>query len=273
MGTRPEPQSGYVLAGNMTELERVRLQSRVWEPAAERLLDAIGVQSGWHCADLGCGPMGIVGPLSRRVRANGSVTATDIDKNSLEALSGYVGSESLSNVQVLQDDAYASQLKKESFDLVHVRYVFAPVGRDAVLMQSLYSLCKPGGFVVAQETDSSTWNCFPHAQEWDDLRGLILRAFWARGGDFNAGQKTYALFRQAGLKEVKARAEVLCPGAEEPYRRIPILFANAMRKLILEKQMMKETELDHLVAACEKVAADPNRFISTFTTVQVWGKK
>ena len=273
MGSKPEPQAKYALTGNITELERVRLQSRVWEPAAERLLEAIGVQPGWRCADLGCGPVGIVAPLSRRVGSNGCVVGTDIDGVSLDALREYIASEDLNNVEVVQDDAYASKLKKSSFDLVHVRYLFAPVGRDSVLMKSLLSLCRPGGIIVAQETDTSTWNCSPNAREWDELRSLIMRAFWARGGDFNAGQKVYGLFRQAGLRDVKARAELLCPGTGEPYRRVPLMFATAMRKLILEKQLINEAELDRLLSACDAIAADPERFVTTFTTVQVWGRK
>jgi hypothetical protein len=62
-----DPCANYVLASGATELERLRLQARVWEPETERWLDEIGIQQGWACADLGCGAMGIIGPLSRRV--------------------------------------------------------------------------------------------------------------------------------------------------------------------------------------------------------------
>jgi hypothetical protein len=51
----------YLLAGGSAELERLRLQARVWEPEAEALLDRIGVQAGWRCVDLGCGAMGFWG--------------------------------------------------------------------------------------------------------------------------------------------------------------------------------------------------------------------
>ncbi len=263
----------YVLAGNITELERVRLQSRVWHPAAERLLDAIDVRPGWRCADLGCGPVGIISSLSKRVGSAGLVVGTDIDPKALDHLRTHASEAGLTNVEFVHDDAYASKLPKGSFDLVHVRYVFAPVGRNQELLQSLISLAKPGGVIVAEETDTSSWKCIPSSDDWSALVELIRRAFLARGGDFDAGQKLYGLFRGAGLKDVQARAELLCPQPGEPYRRIPILFLHAMREFILNRNLAPAGELDRLSAECEKVASDPGRLHTTFTTVQVWGRK
>jgi hypothetical protein len=58
-GVMSDPCANYVLASGATELERLRLQARVWEPETERWLDEIGIQQGWACADLGCCAMGL----------------------------------------------------------------------------------------------------------------------------------------------------------------------------------------------------------------------
>lgn len=42
----------YLLAGGDAELERLQLQARVWEPEAEKMLDHIGIETGWHCSKL-----------------------------------------------------------------------------------------------------------------------------------------------------------------------------------------------------------------------------
>ena len=63
----------YLLSSGEAERDRLRLQARVWEPEAEIMLDQIGVGPDWQCLDLGCGGMGILGPLSRRVAASGRV--------------------------------------------------------------------------------------------------------------------------------------------------------------------------------------------------------
>jgi len=71
-GERACRNDAYLLSGAHGELERLRLQAQVWEPDAEALLDSIRVRRGWDCIDLGCGAMGILGPLSRRVGPDGT---------------------------------------------------------------------------------------------------------------------------------------------------------------------------------------------------------
>ena len=65
-------ETTYLLNGGAAELERLRLQARVWEPTAEQLLDEIGITPGSRCLDLACGGVGILGSLSRRVGPSGA---------------------------------------------------------------------------------------------------------------------------------------------------------------------------------------------------------
>jgi len=48
----------YLMAGQMSELDRLQLQSRVWEPAGQRLLDWLGDGAGRRALDVGCGCLG-----------------------------------------------------------------------------------------------------------------------------------------------------------------------------------------------------------------------
>lgn len=73
----------YLLKGGAAELERLRLQARVWEPDTELMLNQIGIKAGWKCIDLGCGAMGILGPLSIRVGTSGLVVGVDNDSKQL----------------------------------------------------------------------------------------------------------------------------------------------------------------------------------------------
>ena len=60
----------YLLAGQRSEIERLRVQSRVWEPAGERLLASLGLGSGQRVLD-GLWSDGLAWlslPLGRRVR-------------------------------------------------------------------------------------------------------------------------------------------------------------------------------------------------------------
>lgn len=268
-----ESAEQYLLAGGAAELERLRLQARVWEPEAELMLDRIGIQPGWECTDLGCGAMGILGPLSHRVGPAGRVVGVDTDPKQLAAARAFVEEAGLTNVQVLERDAYDTGLPRASFDFVHVRFVFAPVGRDEELLREMVALTRPGGIIAIQEPDATSWNCFPQHPAWDRLKGAIITAFARGGGDFNVGQRTYGMLRGAGLEDVQIRAAALAWHKAHSYMRLPILFAISLRQRILDAGLLSRAELEDAMAACERVVADPGAFVIGFVVTQVWGRK
>src|SRR4029434_6883017 len=121
--------ASYLLAGQPTELERLQLQSRVWEPAGRALLAQLPSGSGRRALDAGCGALGWLRALSEWVGSQGSVVGSDIDERMLSSARSCVEAEALGNVTLLKDDLFASQLPAGSFDLVHSRFQIAPLGR------------------------------------------------------------------------------------------------------------------------------------------------
>lgn len=263
--------SDYVLSST-AEAERLRVQARAWEPDANALLDVIQIQPGWRCLDVGCGAMGILGPLSRRVGPSGRVIGIDRDPPLLAAARSYVKEEGLTNVEILERDAWKTELPRSSFDLVHARFVF-PYGRSEDLLQEMMSLAVPGGIVVAQEPDQSSWNFFPPRPAWERLRQTFEDAFRHLGGDINIGRRTYGLFRRAGLQNVQVRAAVLALQPSHPYSQMPIISATGLRKVIVGANLMTTSELDETLAEMEQILRDPETFSISFTVTQVWGKK
>ena len=69
----------YLLKDQPSELDRLQLQSRVWEPAGRRLLDQLGSGDGARVIDVGCGALGWLRLLSDWVGPDGEVVATDIE--------------------------------------------------------------------------------------------------------------------------------------------------------------------------------------------------
>jgi len=105
----------YLLAGRASELDRLQLQSRVWEPAGRRLLDEIGDGQGARALDVGCSSMGWLRLLSEWVGPGGEVVGTDIDEAMLAAAEQFVTTESLGNVTLVKDDLFASELEPSPF--------------------------------------------------------------------------------------------------------------------------------------------------------------
>ena len=176
-------------------------------------------------------------------------------------------------MEIVEADAYASPFPDGSFDLTHVRFLFAPVGRDAQLMNELWRLTKPGGIIAIQEPDAAAWGCYPPSDAWNRLKTAILEAFRRGGGDFNAGRRTHAMLQERGTEDVRMRAAVVALAPSHPYLRLPIQFATSLKNRILDGGLMSRSELDAAIGECEKLAADPRIIGVTPVVTQVWGRK
>jgi SAM-dependent methyltransferase len=260
---------GYLLAGQVSEVERLQLQSRVWEPAGRRLLDELGDGVGLRVLDVGCGALGWLRLLSEWVGPAGSCTGTDVDPRMVELATAFCADEGLANVSVVQDDLFDSALPERSFDLVHARFQIAPLGRATEQLDAYRRLVRPGGVLVLEDPDSASWHCTPEAPRTQELIELVRAAFRAGGGDFDAGRHAHGLLSAAGLvPEVRAEVVALTPG--HPYLRLPVQFAASLRARL--EGLLAAGELDRLVEDSTAELDDPERTGLSFTVVQVWAE-
>ncbi len=259
----------YLMAGQLSEMERLRLQSRVWEPAGEGLLAHLGSGAGLHALEVGCGAMGWMRILSRWVGAEGSVTATDVDEKMLAAAEAFCAEESLANVNVLRDDCFVTTLPPANFDLVHLRFQLAHLGRAMEQVRTACRLAKPGGCLVLEEPETGTWRENPLAPSAARLRTLIVEAFARAGGDFDAGRRLPEYLRAVGI-EPAVRAQCVALEPAHPYLLLPVQFATSLRPRLLT--LLSEAELDRLLAAAKTELGDTTRWGTTFTLVQACGR-
>ncbi len=273
-------ENTYLLAGQASELDRLQLQSRVWEPAGRRLLDEIGDGQGARALDVGCGSMGWLRLLSEWVGPDGEVVGTDIDDAMLSAADQFVAAEGLGNVALIKDDLFASDLEPSSFDLVHARFQLAPLGRGTEQMATHLRLVRPGGTVVLEELDPASWHFIPPAPtlvvqlgrgvEVQGLIPLLGEAFRKAGGDPDAYVTQLELFRSAGIEpSVRAEVQALPPG--HPYLALPLQFATALDGLL--RSLVDADELEQLRKEAERELQEPGRWGLTFTLVQCWGQR
>jgi SAM-dependent methyltransferase len=260
---------GYLLAGQVSELERLQLQSRVWEPSGRRLLEEIGDGRGSRALDLGCGVLGWLRILSEWVGPDGEVTGTDVDKAMLSAADRFVTEEGLRNVGLVKDDLFATDLEPRSFDLVHSRYEITPLGRAHEQMQTYLRLARPGGTIVLEDPDTGSWHFNPPARALESLIELILEAFRLKGGDFDAGRHNLQLLREFGI-EGNVRAEIVALPPSHPYLRLPLQFATSLEQQLLS--LVPVGELEELRKQSEAELQEPGRWGTTFTLLQCWGR-
>jgi SAM-dependent methyltransferase len=249
--------STYLLDGQPSELERLQLQSWVWEPAGRAVLSTLPSGAGKRALDIGCGVLGWLRVLSEWGAA---VTGTDLDPKMLA-----FARSSVPSVERVQDDLFASKLPPQSFDLVHARFEIAPLGRAEEQLAAHRRLVKPGGWLVLEEPDSSSWRVNPDAPSMRALCDAIIESFKLAGGNFDAGRELPGLLRAAGLEPV-ITAHVVALDARHPYLRLPLQFATSLRSRL--ETLLGQQELDALLQRAESELSRPGTWGTTFTLVQ-----
>ena len=257
----------YLLADQPSELERLQLQSRVWEPAGRSLLSRLDGGDGARVLDVGCGALGWLRILSEWVGPSGRVVGSDIDEGLVDAARSFLESEGISNVELVTDDLFASRLEPDSFDLVHARYVIAPLGRGPEQIAAHRRLVRPGGRLALEEWDLGSWHFNPPAPASERLIGSLAEIFAGLGGE--AGRELPALLREAGIDDLEIDAHLVALEPGHPYLRLPLQFSDALESRLLET--MSEDELASLRGECHSELAEEGRWGTTFTLIQAWG--
>jgi SAM-dependent methyltransferase len=259
----------YLMAGQMSELERLRLQSRVWEPAGQALFQQLDARGVRRALDIGCGVMGWLRVLAEGIEPAGTIVGTDIDDKMLGSAGAFVQEHQLKQVKLEKDDLFSSRLEPASFDLVHARFQIAPLGRGPEQLTTYIRLTKPGGLIVLEDPDTGSWHFNPPAAAAERLIDLILKAFKTAGGNFDAGRELPGLLRSRGLEpEVRSEVYALRPG--HPYLRLPLQFAKSLEPRLLT--LVSADELSSLRTAVEDELSDSARWGTTFTLIQAWAR-
>jgi ubiquinone/menaquinone biosynthesis C-methylase UbiE len=259
----------YLLADQPSELDRLQLQSHVWEPSGQHLLAKVGDGSGLRALDVGCGALGWLRSLSEWVGPSGQVVGADIDERLLDAARSFLVAESIANVELAVDDLFDSKLEPESFDLVHARYVIAPLGRGHEQVASHLRLLRRGGLLVLEEWDLGSWHFNPPAPAAERLIRLISEIFADQGGE--AGRGLPELLREVGIEEPEIDAHVIALRPGHPYLRLPLQFSVALESRLVER--IREDELTSLRREAESELAEPGRWGTTFMLIQSWGRR
>jgi SAM-dependent methyltransferase len=263
----------YVLGGTQTEQTRLQSQAHEYEPQARWLLDEIAIRPGSRALDVGCGPIGILGLLSERVGHQGEVVGLEREARFAEMAGREVSRRGLGNVRIVEGDALASRLDRESFDLVHERLVMVNVPERRELLGQMLSLTVRGGTIALEDIDNVSWLCEPPHDSWDVLIGLFHDVLRAGGGDPFIGRRLPGLLREAGALDVRTKVHT---GLPEPgqYRRTHLLsILESTRDKVITMGLMDAPELDAHRSALAEHLADPRTVVMDKLLVQCWGSK
>ena len=254
---------------NDGEKERLHVQGNAMAPDAEAMLDLIGVGEAWSCLDIGCGPGGITGLLSKRVGRRGRVVGLDMNPGFVE----HARASASSNTEFLLADAYSSNLPPDSFDLVHMRFVASTAGAPERLLTEAIRLARKGGTIALQEPDGSSLNCFPLNPAWEKLKAALLGAFSGVGADLQLARRLYSIVPQTGLNDVRFRTCILGVRSIDPMVDYLPATVESLRGTVLKLGLLTEAEFPRVLSECRKHLQALGTSFTMYTVAQVWGRK
>ena len=263
----------YFLGYSPGEQERLQRQALWLAPDATQLFDRIGVGPGFRAVEIGCGPLGCLEILSQRVGPTGSVVGVEINADAVALARKHLADNEIKNVEVLQGDAKATDLPRESFDLATARLVLVNVPQPQRIVDEMAALVKPSGAVAFHEADWGLHLCDPPLAAWDRLLGVLLDYSKLNGIDQFIARRVPRMLRAAGLVEVQVNPIVRAYPIGNPRRAFVLQFAKNLRDRIVGQGLISEVEFNESVAAVKFHLDDPATLVLSFLNIQAWGRK
>jgi ubiquinone/menaquinone biosynthesis C-methylase UbiE len=192
----------YVMGRTAEEYERLRDQARMWEPETARMLGRIGLGPGARCLDVGCGAGEVMRLMAERTGRGGEVLGIDVDdtlaKQAIADL--HAGGHTQCAFERLDVES-GDPVPGAPFDLVFARLLLLHVDDRVAVLQRLWKLVAPGGYLVVQDYDLLSSEVFPPLDVVDEFRRVALGTYWRAGLDLRLGLNLPSLHLEAGLGE------------------------------------------------------------------------
>lgn len=252
-----DEKTAYILGTE--QRRRLELLEQCLDPITTRSLDAIGVQPGWRCLEVGAGGGSIAQTLCARVGLAGRVAAVDLDTRFIDAL----GEE---NLDVHCRDVLADGLPGSGYDLIHARFLLMHLPTREKFLEELAAALRPGGWLLVEEPDA-----FPLALAegvYGDLWHAMIAAFDTAGVARAFGRELPGLFDRAGLQDVEVICRVPFFRGGTPWADVTTITVDQMRPLLLAAGAT-DTQLDEMAQLMD----DPTQWFPHFAVHSVRGRR
>jgi ubiquinone/menaquinone biosynthesis C-methylase UbiE len=110
----------------------------------KNILKEVGIQSGFHVLDYGCGPGSYLIPLEKLVGESGRIYALDINPLAIRMVQKIVSKKQLTNVETIRSDCKTG-LPGNSVDVVLLYDTFHGLGDPNGVLEELHRILKPDG--------------------------------------------------------------------------------------------------------------------------------
>lgn len=152
-----------------------------WQRPNE-VMDALGVRSGSHVADVGCGDGYFVMHLARRVGAAGAVFGVDVDADALGKLRHQVENSKLSNVRIVHSLANDPMLPAGDLDAVLIVNAYHEMLEYDAILRGIFAALKPGGRLAVIDAPGKNGDSRAEHQRVHTISESLVREDAERNG-------------------------------------------------------------------------------------------
>jgi 2-polyprenyl-3-methyl-5-hydroxy-6-metoxy-1,4-benzoquinol methylase len=243
------------------EADRLRLMSRLLDPASRIHLLRTGVTTGWNCLEIGAGNGSLSQWLAEQVGPGGHVLATDLHPDLMEGIAG-------PHLDVRALDVVHDEPPGAPFDLVVIRALLHHLPERRAVVARLVRWIKPGGWIFIHEPDfypASTVE--PPSQH--ALWATFLRWAASHQIDYFVGRRIPAWLQEEGLDPVSAESQVALYNGGSDFARWWKLGLQEISDRLINEGGLDRAILDEYFA----LARDPNYWTMTIAFTATLGQK
>jgi ubiquinone/menaquinone biosynthesis C-methylase UbiE len=148
----------YVLGVSDKEIERLNIQSSLFEKETVHTLNFAGIREGMRCLDLGCGIGHTSLLMSNLVGKSGSVVGLDISEDNIDICKKKL-SDNINNLEFVVGDLLndTTTLKDSSFDFVYSRFLFQHLSDPRKALTQILKVTTKEGIIAIEELDHGLW--------------------------------------------------------------------------------------------------------------------
>ncbi|MEU2356717.1 methyltransferase domain-containing protein [Streptomyces misionensis] len=261
------PSDGYLLDNRQREAgERFDAFATLFDPTTFRHIEALGIEPGWRCWEVGAGGTSVVSWLAGKVGPAGRVVATDIDTSRL-APAGRPP------VEIRVHDVGVQEPPGEGFDLVHARLVLVHVPDRDRALRSMIQALRPGGWLLIEDADPALQplTCPDESGPEQRLANRLRQGFRGllaeRGADLGYGRRLPRLLREAGLHEVEG--DGFFPMTSPACTALEAATVRQIRDRLIDAGLATAEEIEQHLANVEAGGMD----LTTAPMISAWGRK
>ena len=240
----------YVLGHSDWELQRLRRQALLIEPATQRFLIEAGVGAGMRVLDVGSGAGDVAFLVARLVGQTGEVVGTDKAAAAVVAASRRAREQGLKHVSFREGDP--AQMKfDQPFDAVVGRYVLLFQADAVAMVRRLLPHLRRGGLVLFHEPDWQSARSIPAVSTYDRCCRWIQQTFARAGTDSNMAGRLYKTLVRAGLTNPAIRMQTFIGGGAQcaDYLQAVADLVGSMVPSMVEQGVASVAEIDHATLA------------------------